>query len=137
MSERARRRSKRESTVVKRPGLSPWRLMTPVTATAQVTWPLDERASPLESSPVLSGGDVDADWQNAASSGEEAVGGSAPTPDQDIVDEIGRALGVEQPFDAEVTTSDEILHDRDRRYWQLEREAAEDENEEEENGSAD
>lgn len=74
--------------------------------------------------PVLSGGDVDADWVGAQASGEEAVGGSAPTPDQDVVDEIGRALGVEQPTDAEVRTSDEILRERDRFRWHLEREAA-------------
>jgi uncharacterized protein DUF6335 len=33
--------------------------------------------------PRLSGGDVDADWQRAESTGEEAVGGSVATPDQD------------------------------------------------------
>jgi hypothetical protein len=31
------------------------------------------------------------------------------------VDEIGRALGVEQAPDAEVRTSQELLHDRDQR----------------------
>jgi hypothetical protein len=30
---------------------------------------------------------VDADWQNASAAGDEAVGGSTSTPDQDIVDE--------------------------------------------------
>jgi hypothetical protein len=73
--------------------------------------------------PVLTGGDVDADWTRAHLSGEEAVGGSVATPDQDVVDEIGRALGVEQPSDAEVRTSDEILRHRDRRRW--DRDAAE------------
>ena len=76
-----------------------------------------------ETGPALSGGDVDADWQRAASSGEEAVGGSVATPDQDVVDEIGQALGVEQAPDAPVTTSEEILHARDRHYWHLERRA--------------
>jgi hypothetical protein len=73
--------------------------------------------------PILTGGDVDADWQRAASSGEEAVGGSVATPDQDVVDEIGEALGVPQAPDAELRTSEEILRDRDRRYWDLERKA--------------
>jgi len=77
-----------------------------------------------ESSARLSGGDVDADWQRAQSSGEETVGGSVATPDQDVVDEIGQALGVEQAPDAPVVTSEEILRERDRRYWQLERRAA-------------
>lgn len=85
----------------------------------------DEVISHHKTSPVVSGGDVDADWQRAESSGEEAVGGSAATPDQDIVDEIGHALGVEQDTDAPVTCSEEILRTRDRLYWHLERLAAE------------
>jgi hypothetical protein len=76
-----------------------------------------------ETSPRLTGGDVDADWQNAAGAGDEAVGGSTATPDQDIVDELGEALGVPQAPDAEVRTSAEILAERDRHRWQLEREA--------------
>jgi len=75
---------------------------------------------------ILTGGDVDADWARAASSGEEAVGGTVATPDQDVVDEIGRAVGLEQPTDAEVRTSDEILHERDRHRWDLESNARED-----------
>jgi len=81
-------------------------------------------AVPFETESVLSGGDVDVDGQRAASSGEEAVGGSVATPDQDVVDEIGRALGVAQEPDAPVTTSAEILEARDRHYWHLERAAA-------------
>ncbi|HXF96278.1 MAG TPA: DUF6335 family protein [Gemmatimonadales bacterium] len=78
-----------------------------------------------EAGPRLSGGDLDADWPRAESSGEEAVGGSVATPDQDVVDEIGRALGVEQPADAEFVPSEEILRRRDRLRWHLERDAAE------------
>lgn len=84
---------------------------------------IEDRAA-FETDSMLSGGDVDADWQRATSSGEEAVGGSVATPDQDRVDEIGRALGVEQESDAPVTTSAEILEARDRHYWHLEREAS-------------
>jgi hypothetical protein len=83
-----------------------------------------EMAAHPGTGPVLSGGDVDADWTRAHLSGEEAVGGSVATPDQDVVDEIGRALGVEQEADAPVRTSDEMLRDRDRLRWHLEREAA-------------
>jgi hypothetical protein len=80
-----------------------------------------------ETGPALSGGDVDADWQRAHDSGDEAVGGSVATPDQDVVDEIGQALGVAQEPAAEVRTSGEILRDRERLRWQLEREAADQE----------
>jgi hypothetical protein len=76
-----------------------------------------------EVTPRLTGGDLDADWARAEADGEETVGGSVPTPDQDVVDEIARALGVEQDTDAEVRTTDEILRERDRLRWQLESEA--------------
>ena len=74
-------------------------------------------------SPIDSG--VDADWQRAQSSGEEAVGGSVAAPDQDVVDELARPLGVERSPDAEVITSDEILSARDRRRWRIEQQTDE------------
>ena len=75
----------------------------------------------------LAGGDVDADLARAASSGEEAVGGSVATPDQDVVDEIGEALGVGRGTDAEVITAAEMLEARDRRRWRAERRQADEE----------
>src|ERR1700730_17395052 len=47
-----------------------------------------------DTNPTLSGGDIDARWEDADSSGEEAVAGSMPTPGQDVVDEIGEAVGI-------------------------------------------
>ncbi|HEX5081468.1 MAG TPA: DUF6335 family protein, partial [Blastocatellia bacterium] len=46
-------------------------------------------------SPELTAGDVDARWQEAEDSGAETPGGHVATPDQDNVDEIGRAVGIE------------------------------------------
>src|SRR5262245_7178879 len=43
--------------------------------------------------PRLSAGDIDADWERA-DVGDETVGGSVATPDQDVVDEIGDAVGL-------------------------------------------
>ena len=82
----------------------------------------DLTSMPLHVPPrsTLTGGDVDADQQRAWDSGDEAVGGSVVTPDQDVVDELGRALGVEQAPDAEVRTAGEILRERDRRRWEQE-----------------
>jgi hypothetical protein len=85
----------------------------------------DEMQRHHETSPALSGGDVDADWMRAEGAGEETVGGSVSTPDQDVVDEIGRALGVEQAPDEQVTTSRDILRERARHRWDIEREIAE------------
>jgi hypothetical protein len=39
------------------------------------------------------------------------------------VDGLGQALGVPQAEEAQVRTSEEILRERDRRYWDLERKA--------------
>jgi|SoiMethySBSTD1v2_1073268.scaffolds.fasta_scaffold516201_2 hypothetical protein len=76
---------------------------------------LQERTEYSDTSPVLTGGDVDADWQRAAASGEESVGGTVATPDQDVVDDLGRAVGVERAPDGPFRASSEILDERDRR----------------------
>jgi hypothetical protein len=68
--------------------------------------------------PALTSGDVDADWESAETVGDEAPGGDNPTPDQDVVDEIGRALGVEYEDDEELQGGAEIS-DRDRKRWEL------------------
>jgi hypothetical protein len=68
--------------------------------------------------PALTGGDVDADWQSAESVGDEAPGGDNPTPDQDVVDEIGRSLGVEYEDDEELQGGAEIA-ERDAHRWEL------------------
>lgn len=78
-----------------------------------------------ETSPALTAGDVDADWGAAASSGDEAPGGDNPTPDQDVVEEIGRALGVEYDDDEELQGGDEIAA-RDRHRWELDPESSDD-----------
>ncbi len=69
-------------------------------------------------SPALTSGDVDADWESAETTGDEAPGGDNPTPDQDVVDEIGRALGVEYEDDEELQGGAEIS-DRDKHRWEL------------------
>ena len=83
-------------------------------------------------SPKISGGDIDASWQTANVAGEETVGGSAPTPDQDVVDELGEAAGLiyedDEPLD-----SDKKILDRDRNRWELNPASALDQDEELEN----
>jgi hypothetical protein len=68
--------------------------------------------------PVITAGDVDADWESAETVGDEAPGGDNPTPDQDVVDDIGRALGVEYEDDEELQGGAEIS-DRDKHRWEL------------------
>ncbi|MGE5140605.1 MAG: DUF6335 family protein [Rudaea sp.] len=78
----------------------------------------DEMEQHNSESPVLSGGDVDADWQRADDVGEEAVGGSVSTPDQDVVDELGQAAGLTYSDTEPLHTADK-LDKRDRRRWEL------------------
>ena len=78
-----------------------------------------------ETSPVLTGGDVDADWEDAYAVGDEAPGGDNPTPDQDRVDEIGKALGVQYDDNEELKGGDEI-GERDRHRWELDPASSED-----------
>jgi hypothetical protein len=86
---------------------------------------LDEHNS---TGPGLSGGDLDADWQRAAAAGDEAVGGHAPTPDQNVVDEIGQALGFDTEDDGELHSLQERAAERDRNRWELDRRSEETDN---------
>jgi hypothetical protein len=78
-----------------------------------------------ETSPAITAGDVDADWQQAYSSGDEAPGGDNPTPDQDVVDEIGEALGVNYE-DGEELKGAAKIEDRDKHRWELDPASKED-----------
>ncbi len=76
-------------------------------------------------SPELTAGDIDANWQEAAMVGDEAVGGTVPTPDQDNVDELGAAVGLEMNDQAFLRTND-ILEQRDDQRWELDPKSSED-----------
>ncbi len=74
--------------------------------------------------PVLSGGDLDADW-GRADVGDETVGGSAPTPDQAVVEELGQAWGLIYA-DNEPLHSVDKVKERDRHRWELDPASSED-----------
>lgn len=78
-----------------------------------------------ETSPALTAGDIDANWGDAYAVGDEAPGGDNPTPDQDRVDDIGRALGVNYEDNEELRGSDKI-QERDRHRWELDPASSED-----------
>ena len=90
----------------------------------------DKLAKNTTGGAAITAGDVDADWESAESVGDEAPGGDNPTPDQDVVDEIGRALGVEYEDDEELQGGAEIS-DRDRHRWELDPSSKDDFDEEE------
>jgi hypothetical protein len=75
--------------------------------------------------PILSGGDVDAQWEMAESTGDEAVAGSMPTPGQNVVEEIGQAIGVTYADDEELKAG-EKERSRDKKRWELDPASSED-----------
>jgi len=87
---------------------------------------LDKHAS---KDPDLAGGDIDAAWEDMDVAGEEGVGGTAPTPDQDVVDELGEAVGLTYEDDEPLQT-EEKFRQRDRERWELDPASAEEEEDE-------
>ena len=78
-----------------------------------------------ETSPALTAGDVDADWESAATVGDETPGGDNPTPDQDVVDDIGKAVGVQYDDNEELKGEAKITK-RDKHRWELDPASSED-----------
>ncbi len=78
-----------------------------------------------ETDPGMTAGDIDADWESAYSVGDEAPGGDNPTPGQAVVEDVGRALGVEYEDGEELKAVDKI-ESRDRHRWELDPASAED-----------
>jgi hypothetical protein len=66
----------------------------------------------------VTGGDPDVDIEDAYFTGEEAPGGDNPTPDQDVVEDIGKALGVTYNDNEELEGADK-LEKRDKHRWEL------------------
>ena len=87
-------------------------------------------------SPRISGGDLDAAWQDANVAGDEAVGGSVSTPDQDVVEELGEAAGLTYKDDEPLDYDEKVL-DRDRERWELNAASAQDQKEDLENEDED
>jgi hypothetical protein len=136
-------RVSRRPTPVRKPALDRERRRLPEASllpTPPSSLDLDQRASAArsgrreieehlsehtETGPVLTAGDLDANWETAYSSGDEAPGGDNPTPDQDVVDEIGRSLGLEYDDNEELKGADK-LEARDRHRWELDPASSED-----------
>lgn len=73
----------------------------------------------------VTAGDVDADIETAYFSGDEAPGGDNPTPDQDLVDDIGQALGVRYADNEELKGSEKVT-ERDKHRWEMDPASSED-----------
>jgi hypothetical protein len=79
---------------------------------------INARREHNSTSPADSGGDVDADWADANSTGSEAVGGHNPTPDQSDPEANAHAMGIDFQ-DNEPLDLLEKMEKRDRNRWEL------------------
>jgi hypothetical protein len=70
------------------------------------------------SSPSDAGGDLDANWEDVNESGSESVAGDNPTPDQSLVEENARAIGVSYEDNEALEFIDKIER-RDRNRFEL------------------
>jgi hypothetical protein len=70
---------------------------------------------------LLRSGDPDVDPLNNELSGEEMPGGANPTPDQNDVDEIGRAYGLSEQGEGPLRSVEELMDRRDAHRWDAER----------------
>lgn len=75
-------------------------------------------------SPTLSGGDIDAAWDQANDAGSETVSGTAPTPGQNDINEMGKALGIEQERNQPLNISQK-RRQKDEKRWELNPDSAE------------
>ena len=75
----------------------------------------------------VTGGDPDVNIEDAYFAGEEAPGGDNPTPDQDIVEDIGKALGVTYEDNEQLKGSDKVA-ERDKHRWELDPASSDDYN---------
>jgi Family of unknown function (DUF6335) len=70
-------------------------------------------------SPKDAGGDLDANWEEVNDSGSETVAGDNPTPDQSLVEENAKAIGVSFEDNEELEFVEKI-EKRDRDRYELE-----------------
>ena len=68
--------------------------------------------------PTVTAGDLDAQWESAQFSGDESAVSSMPTPDNNVVDDIGTAMGVTYQDNEELKFG-EKERSRDDKRWEL------------------
>ena len=92
------------------------------TGRAEIAESLDEHRGMAQ---AITGGDADVDVENAYFTGDEAPGGDNPAPDEEVVDDIGKALGIQYEDNEELKASDKII-ERDRHRWEMDPASSED-----------
>lgn len=80
---------------------------------------LAQRLHNTAASPQDSGGDLDAQWEDVNNTGSETFAGDSPTPDQSLVEENARAIGISFEDNEELDFLDKVAR-RDRDRYELE-----------------
>src|SRR6185369_9532140 len=75
--------------------------------------------------PIVTGGDLDVQWESAQFSGDETAISSMPTPEHNDVGEIGASMGINYA-DGEELKAGEKERERDRHRWELDPAASDD-----------
>jgi hypothetical protein len=79
---------------------------------------LEQRFEASTQSPVTSGGDIDAEWEEADDDGAESVAGHNPTPDQSDTEANAAAMGFTFEDNQEIDLL-EKMQKRDRNRFEL------------------
>jgi hypothetical protein len=77
------------------------------------------REAEIPNDQAILAGDPDDEMLANEYNGENTPGGSSPTPDQNDVDEIGRAYGLQDEDSGELHSGGEVLERRDRHRSEL------------------
>ncbi len=85
---------------------------------------LEQRFEASTQSPVTSGGDIDAEWEEADDDGAESVGGHNPTPDQSDTEANAAAMGFTFEDNQEIDLL-EKMQKRDRNRFELDEDSKE------------
>jgi hypothetical protein len=80
---------------------------------------LAQRLRNTAASPEAAGGDLDAEWEDVNGAGSETFAGDSPTPDQSLVEENAKAIGVSFEDNEELEFLNKI-EKRDRDRYELE-----------------
>jgi hypothetical protein len=82
----------------------------------------DTNSDHMAAGAPTTGGDIDAKQEQAKVVGEEAIGGTTPTPDQSNVDDVAAAVGINTQAEHPVKVAEE-MHKRDERRHELDPES--------------
>lgn len=86
---------------------------------------IEKSAQWIGSDAATTGGDIYSNQYQAEVVGEEAVGGTTPTPDQNVTEDLEKSVGIEMDDRAFLRTY-EMLEQRDDQRWELDPQSSED-----------